>query len=106
VTMQVRLVLFAGLRQAAGFRERTVELPKGATVADLLATLDPALVRRTFYVAVNEEYAHRDTPLEEGDEVALLPPVSGGGAGSARGPGGCPLGCGRRPAEDDRERIA
>ncbi len=89
--MQVRLVLFAGLRQAAGFRERTVELPEGATVADLLATLEPALTQRTFYVAVNEEYAHRDTPLKEGDEVALLPPVSGGGAGVALGPGGhCP----------------
>lgn len=76
--MNVRLILFAGLRQAAGFKQRTVSLPDGATVGDLLDILDPAVQARTFYVAVNEAYAQRDTPLHDGDEVALLPPVSGG----------------------------
>ena len=76
--MNVRLVLFAGLRQAAGFKEEIVTLPDAATIGDLLDKRVPQLRRRSFYVAVNEEYAQRDTVLHDGDEVALLPPVSGG----------------------------
>ena len=76
--MNVRLVLFAGLRQAAGFKRETVSLPEDATVGDLLESRVPDLLGRTFYVAVNEEFAQRDTVLQDGDEVALLPPVSGG----------------------------
>ena len=76
--MNVRLVLFAGLRQAAGFKKDTVSLPESATVGDLLDRRVPDLLNRTFYVAVNEEFAQRDTVLQNGDEVALLPPVSGG----------------------------
>ncbi len=76
--MKVRLILFAGLRQAAGFKEDLVALPDSATVGDLLDKRVPQLRRRSFYVAVNEEYARRDTVLHDGDEVALLPPVSGG----------------------------
>ena len=78
--MNVRLVLFAGLRQAAGFKRDTVSLPEDATVGDLLECRVPNLQGRTFYVAVNEEFAQRDTILQDGDEVALLPPVSGGQA--------------------------
>lgn len=78
--MNVRLVLFAGLRQAAGFKCETVSLPEDATVGDLLECRVPNLLGRTFYVAVNEEFAQRNTVLHEGDEVALLPPVSGGHA--------------------------
>ena len=77
--MNIRLTLFAGLRQAAGFKDDVVCLPQSATVADLLDSRVPHLRTRTFYVAVNEEYAQRDTILHDGDEVALLPPVSGGG---------------------------
>ncbi len=76
--MNVRLILFAGLRQAAGFKQGIVSLPDAATVGDLLDIRVPFLRERTFYVAVNEEYAQRDTVLQDGDEVALLPPVSGG----------------------------
>ena len=76
--MNVRLILFAGLRQAAGFKRDTVSLPESATVGDLLDCRVPGLRDRTFYVAVNEEFAQRDTVLHDGDEVALLPPVSGG----------------------------
>ena len=76
--MNVRLILFAGLRQAAGFKRETVALPEAATVGDLLESRVPNLRDRTFYVAVNEEFAQRDTVLQDGDEVALLPPVSGG----------------------------
>ena len=76
--MKVKLILFAGLRQAAGFKQRIISLPTAATVADLLDTLEPALLERTFSVAVNEEYVQQDTVLQQGDEIALLPPVSGG----------------------------
>lgn len=78
--MNVRLVLFAGLRQEAGFKRETVSLPEDATVGDLLECRVPNLKGRTFYVAVNEEFAQWDTVLHDGDEVALLPPVSGGRA--------------------------
>lgn len=76
--MTVKLILFAGLRQVAGFKERTFELSPAATVADLLALLPDSVKARTFYIAVNQEYAEASLPLSHGDEVALLPPVSGG----------------------------
>ncbi|MYH63849.1 MAG: MoaD/ThiS family protein [Caldilineaceae bacterium SB0675_bin_29] len=82
--MNVRLILFAGLRQAAGFKSDTVSLPESSTVGDLLDRRVPNLRDRTFYVAVNEEFAQRDTVLHDGDEVALLPPVSGGIQPSSR----------------------
>ena len=76
--MNVRLILFAGLRQAAGFKNESVTLPADATVGDLLDERLPDFRDRTFYVAVNQEFAQRETVLHDGDEVALLPPVSGG----------------------------
>lgn len=76
--MEIRLRLFAGLRQVAGFKEKVVTLPEGAVVADVLEQLPSSIVGRTFYIAVNEEYARRDTVLKNGDLLALLPPVSGG----------------------------
>lgn len=79
--MEIRLRLFAGLRQVAGFKDKTVSLPEGAVVADLLSELPQSIVGRTFYIAINEEYARRDSPLKDGDLVALLPPVSGGQEG-------------------------
>lgn len=79
--MEIRLRLFAGLRQVAGFKDKTVSLPEGAVVADLLSELPQSIVGRTFYIAINEEYARRDSPLKDGDLVALLPPVSGGEEG-------------------------
>lgn len=74
----VTLRLFAGLKQAAGFKEKQIELAEGATVGDLLDGLPEIITARTFYVAVNQNYARRETVLRAGDEVALLPPVSGG----------------------------
>jgi len=76
--MEIRLRLFAGLRQVAGFKEKVVTLPEGAVVADVLEQLPSSIVGRTFYIAVNEEYARRDSVLKDGDLLALLPPVSGG----------------------------
>ena len=81
--MQIRVRLFATLRQLAGWAQQTIELPEGATVADALAELDrqfPQLTvtTRTIYVAVNQEYAKTTQLLHAGDELALFPPVSGG----------------------------
>ncbi|MBX2998490.1 MAG: MoaD/ThiS family protein [Caldilineaceae bacterium] len=78
--MNVTVRLFAGLRQSAGFKEKNFTLSEDATVADLLAQLPASITERTFYVAVNQSYARRDAILKDGDEVALLPPVSGGNA--------------------------
>src|SRR5690242_1225995 len=83
--MVVSVRLFAGLRERAGSERIDVELPEGATVADLLAAME--LAPRSCVAAVNREYAGPDTPIGAGDEVALVPPVSGGsdaGAGPVR----------------------
>jgi MoaE-MoaD fusion protein len=78
-TIEVRL--FAGLRERAGAATVSVEVPEQATVADVLAAF--GVGPRDCVAAVNREYAAPDTPLTPGDEVALVPPVSGG-AGSLR----------------------
>jgi molybdopterin converting factor subunit 1 len=72
----VTVRLFAGLRERAGSDRVQVELPDGARVADLLAAMEVA--PRSCVVAINREYADAEAPVHEGDEVALVPPVSGG----------------------------
>jgi molybdopterin synthase catalytic subunit/molybdopterin converting factor small subunit len=74
--MVVTVRLFAGLRERAGSDRVEVELPDGAVVADLLAAMEVA--PRSCVVAINREYAGEGEPVREGDEVALVPPVSGG----------------------------
>lgn len=86
--MQIQVRLFATLRQLAGWSQQPLELPAGATLEDALTAIDqhfPALTigRRTFYAAVNQEYAKGDQVLHDGDEVAIFPPVSGGSDGKA-----------------------
>ena len=81
--MLVRVRLFARLRELAGASELTRELPDGATARVLweeLAREFPGIAgyERTISCAVNEEYARLTAVLREGDEVAFLPPVSGG----------------------------
>src|SRR6187431_2850572 len=80
--MQISVRLFAGLRDRAGSSELTVDLPEAATVADLLRALQDTplgdLPSRSFIVAVDREYATADHPIGREDEVALIPPVSGG----------------------------
>jgi molybdopterin converting factor subunit 1 len=79
--MRLTVRLFAGLRERAGAPELAIDLPEVATVADLLVALRGGpldLPRRSFIVAVNREYANPDVPLAATDEVALIPPVSGG----------------------------
>jgi MoaE-MoaD fusion protein len=82
VTVRVRL--FAVLRERAGTDAVEVELPDGATVSDALSALGTraglaeVLPRLPVRMAVNREYADEGTRLEPGDELALIPPVSGG----------------------------
>jgi molybdopterin synthase catalytic subunit len=74
--MVVSVRLFAGLRERAGSAHVDVELPDEATVADLLAAMD--LAPRSCVAAINREYAEPGARIAPGDEVALVPPVSGG----------------------------
>lgn len=81
--MQVKVCLFARAREAYGGGEVAIDLPADGTPAGCFARLverSPALakLRPSLLVAVNEEYAAWDDALREGDEVAFIPPVSGG----------------------------
>ena len=80
--MRVRTLLFATYRDMAGTEELEVELPGGATAGDLVERLRsrPGLDRLPTEpaLAVNQVYAALTTPLSDGDEIALLPPVAGG----------------------------
>ena len=82
--MQVRILPFGILKESLGSDPFALDLPGGATVADLLARLGvqaPAVESLRIAVSVNAEYADRTRVLSENDEVGLLPPVSGGSAG-------------------------
>ena len=80
---RIKVLLFAALADAAGARETTLEVPDGLPVEALrerivaalpaLGTIGPNVV-----FAVNAEYASANVLLHDGDEVALIPPVSGG----------------------------
>jgi len=81
--MQVRVLPFGVLKDWLGSTASTVELDHGATVADLLSRISTAHPGRTgalrgIAVSVNAEYAPAAHVLRDGDEVGLLPPVSGG----------------------------
>ena len=78
----MRVRLFAVLRDRAGASEIELELPDGAVVRDALARMAPLIEGVPSVMAVNHEYAHPETELHGGDEVALIPPVSGGSVGS------------------------
>jgi molybdopterin synthase catalytic subunit len=84
--MQVRVLFFGMLKDAMGMGSESLTMPENSTLADVVAEyqhrnprlreLVPALA-----MAVNEQYASSDRALRDGDEVALLPPVSGGATG-------------------------
>ena len=80
--MAVRLVFLGRLQDLAGAAERTVEADGAATVAGLVAALEAELAQALrspkVRVAVNGELAGPDRAVADGDEVAFLPPVSGG----------------------------
>jgi molybdopterin converting factor subunit 1 len=76
--MEVRVRLFAALRERAGTDEVELDLPDGAVVADAVGRMAALTGGVPVVMAVNQEYANGDTPLRAGDELALIPPVSGG----------------------------
>ncbi len=82
--------LFAILRQRAGRDSLALELPEGATVADALEAaadqpgLGEVLAAMPVRAALNREYVDDGAPVSDGDELALIPPVSGGGATAVR----------------------
>lgn len=81
--MQVRVLFFGMLKDLTGHASDVLDLPEGATLADLRNHYEqttPALKRLagSLAMSVNQEYANPDVKLRAGDEIALLPPVSGG----------------------------
>jgi molybdopterin synthase catalytic subunit/molybdopterin converting factor small subunit len=81
--MRVQILFFGVLKDLAGKAGDLAEMPEGATVGDVLAQLEERIPRLkdsvgSLAVAVNREYAVAGTKLHADDEVALLPPVSGG----------------------------
>jgi molybdopterin converting factor subunit 1 len=81
--VDVRVRYFAAHKELTGVPEETVTVPDGTTVADLLDVLvhrHPALeaIRRDTMVSVNRGVGSAEIVLDEGDDVALFPPIQGG----------------------------
>ena len=84
MSLKIKILPFAFYRELLERREVEVTIAKGATLADLKEALDRTFPRFKDYLplmAVNGEMKPLHTPLKEGDEVALLPPFSGGAHG-------------------------
>jgi molybdopterin converting factor subunit 1 len=79
----VTVRLFAGLRERAGAEELALDLPDGALVADALQRMGSLVAGVPVVMAVNQQYAAREQALAPGDELALIPPVSGGSVTTA-----------------------
>jgi molybdopterin synthase catalytic subunit len=91
--MQVNVLFFGVLKDLAGMAGERLDLPEGAEVEDLLTHYEKRLPqlrqwRGVMALSVNHEYAGTDARLHAGDEVALLPPVSGGASDRSNQPGG------------------
>jgi molybdopterin synthase catalytic subunit/molybdopterin converting factor small subunit len=76
--MQITVRLFAAVRERAGQSRRELELPAGASIADVWPALGLGSEPPGMAYARNREYADPAQPLADGDEVAVIPPVSGG----------------------------
>jgi molybdopterin converting factor subunit 1 len=77
--MKVKVRLFASLREDVGIKETEVELEPGATADSLWRNVvQDERMPSGVMTAVNLDYATPDTPLNDGDEVAFFPPVTGG----------------------------
>jgi molybdopterin converting factor subunit 1 len=81
--VQVKLLFFASLKDIIGSRQLQLDVEPGATVADVLTSLEADYPRIKPYrpvvlTAVNEEYVDQRTAIHDGDEIAIFPPVSGG----------------------------
>jgi len=109
--MKVRVLFFGMLKEAAGKSAEELELGPGATIRDVLVHYEDGTpqLKELFpsvACAVNRHYAGPETKLNAGDEVALLPPVSGGSGDEPGGTtGGKPAGL-RRRASITRETIS
>lgn len=81
--MTIKIILFAGLRDLIGHQSISVQLPHSCSVKALLQELKNQfptaenLINRSS-IAVNHEYAEDDFIISENDEIAIIPPVSGG----------------------------
>ena len=87
--MRVRVLYFGVLKDVCGGGGEEMDLPNGASVGDLMMGCrarheEAAEVWGSIAVAINQEYARAGDTLRDGDEVALLPPVSGGTESYAR----------------------
>ena len=83
--MRVRILVFGMLKDLVGTASESLDLSDGASVADVLRHYELQIPRLkdvlpSLALAVNQQYARAETKLNSGDEVALLPPVSGGAA--------------------------
>lgn len=81
--MQIKVRYFASLREAVGAADEALDLPEGATVAQvraLLAERRPALAKLlpACAAAINRGYAQAETPLSDGAELVFIPPLGGG----------------------------
>ncbi len=82
-TIEIRILLFAGLAEQVGAREFSISLSRGASIQDALDVAGArypsiASARHSIAVALNEVYARGSDVLNDGDALALIPPVSGG----------------------------
>lgn len=87
--MSCKIRFFAGVAEATGHRDYTLELPEGATIADLLDKLQSEfpqaadLLAKSFF-SINQEYVDASAVVSNGDEIAVIPPVSGGSGADPR----------------------
>jgi molybdopterin synthase catalytic subunit len=86
--MQVRVLFFGMLKDLAGRGSDSLDLPENAILGDVLSHYEKRVPRlkelmTSIATSVNQEYAGRNLKLKQGDEIALLPPVSGGSADKA-----------------------
>ena len=81
--MKINVLFFASCREVIGMKKLVMDLDGGVTIAEIrkrIVCQFPQLagVSKTLQFARNSEYVAEDTPLQDGDEVAVIPPVSGG----------------------------
>lgn len=80
--MKIQILLFAHLREAAGFETKTLEVTEGSTVGDVARNVFSTILRKFSCLpvrfAVNEDFAPEEVLLREGDRLAFIPPVAGG----------------------------
>jgi molybdopterin converting factor subunit 1 len=81
--LRVKVLFFGRIRELTGVSEESVDMPEGATLNDLFESYQvrfPFLsgFRSSLVASRNQEFASWETPLSSGDDIAFLPPVSGG----------------------------